>query len=36
MADTYERSTNDKPLAEDMRDFCYYFAKKINIIKEEN
>ena len=35
MADTYERSTGDKPLSEDLRDFCFYFAKKTNIIKEE-
>lgn len=36
MADTYERSTGDKLLSEDMRDFCFYFAKRTNIIKEES
>lgn len=35
MADTYERATGDNLLSEDMRDFCFYFAKKTNIIKEE-
>ena len=35
MADTYERATGDNLLSEDMRDFCFYFAKKTNIVKEE-
>ncbi|HLP12838.1 MAG TPA: gliding motility protein GldC [Flavobacteriales bacterium] len=35
MADTYERSTGDVRLSEDMRDFCFYFAKRTNIISEE-
>jgi gliding motility-associated protein GldC len=35
MADTYQRATGDNLLSEDMRDFCFYFAKKTNIIKEE-
>ncbi len=34
MADTYERATGDNLLSEDMRDFCYYFAKKTSLIKE--
>jgi gliding motility-associated protein GldC len=36
MADTFEKSTGDKLLSEDMRDFCFYFAKRTNIIKEES
>ena len=35
MADTYERSTGDNQLAEDLRDFCFYFAKQTKIIKEK-
>jgi len=35
MADTFERSTGDKRLSEDMRDFCFYFAQRTGIIKEE-
>ena len=34
MTDTYERATNDKLLAEDMRDFCAYFGTKTGLIKE--
>ena len=35
MADTFERATGDNLLSEDMRDFCFHFAKKTNIVKEE-
>ncbi len=31
LADTYERSTNDEKLANDMRDFCKHFAEKADI-----
>ncbi len=34
MTDTYERSTGDNKLAEDMRDFCAYFGTKTGLIKE--
>lgn len=34
MTDTYERSTGDNKLAEDMRDFCAYFGMKTGLIKE--
>ena len=33
MADTLENSTNEKDMAEDMRDFCAYFADKLEIIE---
>jgi len=33
MADTLENSTNEKDMAEDMRDFCSYFADKLEIIE---
>lgn len=31
MADTLENSTNDERIAGDMRDFCNYFAEKMEI-----
>ncbi len=31
MADTLERSTTDERISEDMRDFCSYFAEKMEI-----
>lgn len=31
MADTLENSTNDERISGDMRDFCDYFADKMNI-----
>ncbi|MDX1671317.1 MAG: gliding motility protein GldC [Balneolaceae bacterium] len=34
MADTFEQSTSEEGMAEDMRDFCNYFANKMEIKKE--
>lgn len=34
MADTLERSIDDERIAGDMRDFCHYFAERMEI-KEE-
>ncbi len=31
MADTLEKSTNDERISGDMRDFCDYFAEKMEI-----
>lgn len=31
MTDTFERSTNEDKMAGDMRDFCDYFAEKMEI-----
>jgi gliding motility-associated protein GldC len=31
MADTYEKATADDKMAGDMRDFCEYFADKLNL-----
>jgi len=31
MADTLEKSTNDPSISGDMRDFCDYFAEKMEI-----
>lgn len=33
MADTYERATNDVKMSETMRDFCEYFAEKLDLKK---
>ncbi|WP_445747690.1 gliding motility protein GldC [Polaribacter sp.] len=33
MADTYERATNDVKMSETMRDFCEYFAEKLELKK---
>lgn len=31
MADTYQRATNDEKMANTMRDFCDYFAEKLEL-----
>ena len=31
MADTFERATNDEKMSATMRDFCDYFAEKLEI-----
>jgi len=33
MADTFERSTNDEKMSATMRDFCDYFAEKLELKK---
>lgn len=33
MADTLVRSTKEEEMAEDMRDFCAYFADKMEIVE---
>ncbi|HLU87643.1 MAG TPA: gliding motility protein GldC [Taishania sp.] len=34
MADTFERATGEKNICEDLRDYCYHFADKMNILPE--
>ena len=34
MADSFEKATNDEKMSATMRDFCSYFAEKLEIIKE--
>lgn len=34
MADTVERATGDERISEDMRDFCDYFARRMEIADE--
>jgi hypothetical protein len=31
MANTFEKATNEDKMAGDMRDFCDYFAEKMNL-----
>lgn len=35
MADTFERATGEKNICEDLRDYCYHFADKMNILPEQ-
>lgn len=35
MADTFERATDDKKMSATMRDFCEYFAEKLELKREE-
>lgn len=34
MSDTFERATGDKKMTETMKDFCDYFAEKLEIKKD--
>jgi len=34
MADTFERATSDEKMSATMRDFCDYFAEKLELKKE--
>lgn len=36
MADTFERATGEKDIIEDLRDYCYHFAEKMDILPEED
>lgn len=33
MSDTFERATNDEKMTATMKDFCEYFAEKMDLIK---
>jgi len=34
MSDTFYRATNDEKMTATMRDFCDYFAEKLELLKE--
>lgn len=34
MANSFERATNDQKMSATMRDFCDYFAEKLELIKK--
>jgi len=35
MADTFEKATGEHLISEDLRDYCYHFADKMQILPEE-
>lgn len=34
MADTFEKATGENNICEDLRDYCYHFAEKMQILPE--
>ena len=34
MADSFERATGETLICEDLRDYCYHFADKMNVLPE--
>ena len=34
MADTFEKATGESKICEDLRDYCYHFAEKMQILPE--
>ncbi len=34
MANTFERATNDEKMSATMKDFCHYFAEKLDLIQK--
>ena len=35
MADSFEKATGEGNICEDLRDYCYHFADKMNILPRE-
>jgi hypothetical protein len=35
MADSFEKATGEGNICEDLRDYCYHFADKMNILPKE-
>lgn len=35
MADSFERATGEQAICEDMRDFCRYFAERMQLIEPQ-
>ena len=35
MADSFEKATGETTICEDLRDYCYHFADKMNILPRE-
>ena len=35
MADTFEKATGETLITEDLRDYCYHFAEKMDILPNE-
>ena len=34
LADSFERATGETLICEDLRDYCYHFAEKMNVLPE--
>jgi gliding motility-associated protein GldC len=34
LSDTFEKATGETKICEDLRDYCYHFAEKMNILPE--
>lgn len=34
MADTFEKATGETLICEDLRDYCFHFAQKMNVLPE--
>ena len=34
LSDSFEKATGEQKICEDLRDFCYHFADKMNILPE--
>jgi len=34
LADSFERATGETLICEDLRDYCYHFAQKMNVLPE--
>ncbi len=35
LSDSFEKATGEQKICEDLRDFCYHFADKMNILPED-
>ncbi|MDG1147555.1 MAG: gliding motility protein GldC [Crocinitomicaceae bacterium] len=35
MADSFEKATGEQNICEDLRDYCYHFAEKMEILPEK-
>jgi hypothetical protein len=35
MADSFEKATGEHLICEDLRDYCFHFAEKMQILPEE-
>lgn len=35
LADTFEKATGEHNICEDLRDYCYHFAEKMDILPED-
>ncbi len=36
LSETFEKATGEHKICEDLRDYCYHFAEKMNVLPETN